>query len=118
MEQRVRHTAPGERVSLWRNHPGVAEVGEPFILWRRVPVSRVVLRVLPIFGVSLFAGGMSIFFAQIGKSSPPGSGVIPAALAFGAVSLLGTAVGYVVGVQERRIQELERRLPPPPSVGA
>jgi hypothetical protein len=69
-----------------------------------------VLRVLPVLGVSLFACGMGIFFAVTAVSYPPGSGVIPAALAFCAVGLLGSAVMGVLGAQERHIRELERRL--------
>lgn len=68
------------------------------------------LRMLPILGASLFACCMGMFFASNASLSPPGSGVIPAALAFVAVGVLGGAVTSVVGAQERRIQELERRL--------
>jgi hypothetical protein len=65
---------------------------------------------IPIVVASIFAAGMGMLFAIAGAKSTPGSGVIPAALAFLAVSLLGTAVMLVIGSQERRIQELERRL--------
>lgn len=68
------------------------------------------LRVLSIFGVPLFACGMGLFFAASAILSPPASGVIPAALALVAVGLLGSAVMSVIGVQDRRIEELERRL--------
>ena len=68
------------------------------------------LTAIPIVVASIFAAGMGMLFAIAGAKSPPGSGVIPAALAFLAVSLLGTAVMIVIGSQERRLQELEHRL--------
>jgi hypothetical protein len=67
-------------------------------------------RVLPILGVSLYACAMSFFFAWVGLSSPPGNAAVPTSLGFGAVTLLGLAVAGALGAQERRIQELERRL--------
>lgn len=68
------------------------------------------LRGLPILIVSIFACGMGTYFARNASLSPPGSGVIPAALAFITVGLLGSALVSVIASQERRIQELERRL--------
>lgn len=68
------------------------------------------LRMLPIHAACVFAGGMGVFFAMSAKSYPQASGVIPAALAFLAVGLLGTAVISVLGLQDRRIRELEQRL--------
>ena len=65
---------------------------------------------IPIVVASIFAAGMGMLFAIAGAKSTPGSGVIPAALACIAVSLLGTAVMVVIGSQEHRLQELERRL--------
>jgi hypothetical protein len=69
-----------------------------------------VVRRLPIVVIQLYAGGMAIFFAITGASAPPGNGVIPAALAFVTISLLGAAVTWTMDAQERRIQELERQL--------
>jgi len=68
------------------------------------------LTLIPLVVVSIFAAGMGMLFAIVGAKSPPGNGVIPAALACIAVSLLSTTVMVIIGSQERRLQELERRL--------
>jgi hypothetical protein len=68
------------------------------------------LRVLPIAGVSLYASGMAMLILATAPSGSLGSGEILAALAFLAVSLLGGAVTTVIRAQDRRIEELERRV--------
>ena len=65
---------------------------------------------IPIVVTSIFAAGMGMLFAIAGAKSPPGSGVIPAALACLAVSMLGTTVNIAISSQEHRLQELERQL--------
>ena len=67
-------------------------------------------RLLPITGVSLFACAMGWFLADSARSSPPGSGAIPASLAFLAVGLRGEAVLGAMRASEGRLQELEQRL--------
>lgn len=68
------------------------------------------LRMLPVFGASMFACGMGLFWA-IAKLSMPQT---PAALgdpgAYITTALLGIAVLMSLGFQERRICELEERL--------
>ncbi|MEN6494868.1 MAG: hypothetical protein ABFD16_11375 [Thermoguttaceae bacterium] len=68
-----------------------------------------ILRMLPLFGVILYACGMGIYFVTSAFSSPPESGVIPVSLAFLTVALLGIAVAIVLGGQEHRIRKLERQ---------
>lgn len=67
-------------------------------------------QVLPIIGASLFACAMGVFFAVSSMANPSAGSVIPAALAFAAVGMLGTSVLTVVGRLSGRIRELERRL--------
>jgi hypothetical protein len=67
------------------------------------------LRMLPLFGVILYACGMGIYFVTSAISSPPESGVIAVSLAFLTVALLGVAAAIVLGGQEHRIRKLERQ---------
>jgi len=64
----------------------------------------------PVSLVSLFAWGMGMFFSISAITCPQAGGFVLAALGFGAVGLLGAAVMNVIGSQECRIQEFERRL--------
>jgi len=70
---------------------------------------QMLLRMLPLFGVILYACGMGIYSVTSASSVPPESGVIPVSLAFLTVALLGVAAAIVLGGQECRIRKLERQ---------
>ena len=60
-----------------------------------------------IFGMSLYAVGMSMFFAHAATLTEPGGPAIPVALACLTVGMLGSMVYLVVSGQEKRLSRLE-----------
>jgi hypothetical protein len=64
-----------------------------------------------IFAVSLYAFGMSIFFASSARMSPEvGRTAIPASIALTTIGLLGVAVGVSIRSQHVRLRQLEEQL--------
>jgi hypothetical protein len=68
------------------------------------------IRLLPIFGASLFAGAMGLIVAVSALFSPQATGLFAACSALFTVGILGFSVCYVMACDEWRLRELEQRL--------
>ena len=68
-------------------------------------------RVLPIYGVTIYAFGMGLLFSYSAMAVPTiGGAAVPVSLAFTALGLFGGVLIPILRHQEARIAQLEERL--------